>query len=64
MSSMKEAFSFYIVFTMLGIGVYMTWVQSVYLNTVDHLEREAKFAKVIGIIYIILAICGLCFCFK
>lgn len=50
--------SLYSVAAMLGIGVYMIFVQSHSLDTVSHLEREAKFTKTIGTIYFILGIIG------
>lgn len=53
---LQEALSLPIVFTMLGIGLYMALLQSKSLDTVSHLEREAKFTKVVGYVYIGLAI--------
>lgn len=57
-SKLQEVLSMYIVLTMLVIGVYMGFLQSKTLETVTHLEREAKFTKVIGYTYIVLAIGG------
>lgn len=56
MVKLESMISIYIVIVMLGVGVYMAFLQSKYLNTVDHLEREAKFTKVVGYIYIALSI--------
>lgn len=56
MAKLESMISIYIVIVMLGVGVYMTFLQSKYLNTVNHLEREAKFTKVVGYVYIALAI--------
>lgn len=58
MRSLSELFSIYIVVVLLGLGLYMTFNQSRYLKTVDHLIPEARFTKIIGIIYIILGIVG------
>ncbi|MGL6173732.1 MAG: CLC_0170 family protein [Cellulosilyticaceae bacterium] len=56
MGTLESMISIYIVIVMLGVGVYMTFLQSKYLDTVNHLERESKFTKVVGYIYIALAI--------
>lgn len=58
MAKIQEMLSVYIVLVMLGIGVYMAFFKAHALITVNHLKREAKFAKVVGYFYIILAICG------
>ena len=55
---LQEMLSIYIVGVMLLIGLYMGFVQSKSLSTVTHLEREAKFTKILGYIYIVLAIAG------
>lgn len=36
----------------------MSFFQSKALNTVSHLERESKFTKIVGYVYIGLAIAG------
>ncbi len=55
----KDFFSIYIIIAMMGIGVYMACLESVYLKDVDHLNKEAIFTRVIGIIYIIISIVGI-----
>lgn len=58
MKLLENVVSIYIVIAMLAIGLYMVCLQSKYLNTVDHLEKETKFVKVAGYGYIVLAIIG------
>lgn len=55
-AKLQEVLSIYIVLVMLGIGLYMGFLQSKTLDTVTHLKREAKFTKIIGYIYIVLAV--------
>ncbi|OOB77734.1 MAG: hypothetical protein ATN33_03970 [Epulopiscium sp. Nele67-Bin001] len=59
MIEVKDFFSIYIIIAMMGIGIYMACLESVYLRDVDHLNKEAIFSKVIGIVYIIVAIGGI-----
>ncbi len=59
MIGVKDFFSIYIIIAMMGIGVYMVCLESVYLRDVDHLDKEAVFTKIIGIAYIIIAIVGI-----
>lgn len=56
MRLLENIVSIYIVVVMLFIGIYMAFLQSKYLNTVDHLERESRFTKVVGYGYMILAV--------
>ena len=55
-TKLQEVLSIYIVGVMLVIGLYMGFLQSKSLDTVTHLEREAKFTKIVGYDYIGLAI--------
>lgn len=56
MKLLENIVSIYIVIVMLVIGLYMVLLQSKYLDTVDHLEKETKFTKVVGYGYIVLAV--------
>lgn len=58
MRSISELFSIYIVVVLLGIGFYMTFQQSKFLKSVDHLIPESRFTKVVGIIYLIVGVVG------
>ncbi|OON95517.1 MAG: hypothetical protein ATN36_08135 [Epulopiscium sp. Nele67-Bin005] len=58
MATLKEIFSIYFIIGVLGIGVYMSCLESITLKNVDHLNREASFTKVFGIMYIVVAIVG------
>ena len=58
MMQLRGMFSIYIDTIMLGIGLYMAFVQSNNLIQVDHLDREGRFLKIIGWFYIILGITG------
>lgn len=58
MMQLSGMFSIYIDTIMLGIGLYMAFVQSNNLIQVDHLDREGRFLKIIGWFYIILGITG------
>ncbi len=60
-SFLSEEHAKVIILAMVGIGVYMACLESVYLKNVDHLDKEALFSKVVGIAYIVLAIIGLFF---
>ena len=53
---LENMISLYTVIVMILIGLYMAFLQSKYLDTVDHLERESKFTKIIGYGYIVAAI--------
>lgn len=59
MSGIKDLFSIYIIIIMLGIGAYMLFWQSKYLQTVDHLSKEATFVKIIGGIYLVISVAGM-----
>lgn len=63
MAKLQEVVSIYIVLVMLGIGVYMGFLQKRTFEQVEHLQREAKFSKIIGYIYIAISICGVIFLF-
>ena len=54
----KDMISIYIVLVMLGIGLFMVFMQSRDLTHVARLEREGAFAKAVGWIYIVLSILG------
>ena len=56
---LKEYFSIYIDLLMLAIGAYMAWVQSNNLVKEEHFEREGRFSKIVGYIYIIIGIGGI-----
>lgn len=58
MMQLGGMFSIYIDSIMLGIGLYIAFVQSSNLIQVDHLDREGRFLKIIGWFYIILGITG------
>lgn len=51
-------FSIYIDIVVLCIGLYMALVQSRNLSQIDKLHREGCFTKVVGYIYIIVAVMG------
>lgn len=59
MSSIRDLFSIYIIIIMLIIGAYMLFWQSKYLKTVDHLEKEALFVKIMGGIYLVVGVIGI-----
>lgn len=56
MIKLENILSIYIVIVMFVIGIYMAFLQSTYLKTVNDLEKEAKFTKVVGYGYIVLSI--------
>lgn len=58
MSRLSDVFSIYIDLIMLCIGFYMVLLQSKNLIQVNHLNREGQFVRVVGWIYIIIAIIG------
>lgn len=58
MTQLSGLFSVYIDSIMLAIGLYMAFVQSNNLIRVDHMDREGRFSKVMGWIYIIVGILG------
>ncbi len=58
MTQLSGLFSVYIDSIMLVIGLYMVFVQSNNLIRVDHMDREGRFSKVVGWIYIIVGILG------
>ncbi|ADZ85515.1 CLC_0170 family protein [Cellulosilyticum sp. ST5] len=58
MTQLSGLFSVYIDSIMLVIGLYMAFVQSNNLIRVDHMDREGRFSKVVGWIYIIVGILG------
>jgi hypothetical protein len=51
-------FSIYIVVVMLGIGGYMTFIQSKDLIQVARMPKEGKVTQVIGWVYIAASIAG------
>lgn len=53
---LENMISLYTVIVMLLIGLYMAFLQSKYLDTVDHLERESKFTKIVGYGYIVAGV--------
>ena len=63
MAKLQEIISIYMVLVMLGIGVYMGFLQTRTFEQVEHLQREAKFSKIVGYIYIALSICSVIFLF-
>ena len=58
MTQLSGLFSVYIDSIMLVIGLYMAFVQSSNLIRVNHMDREGRFSKVVGWIYIIVGILG------
>lgn len=58
MDKLQEIFSIYSVLVLLGIGIYMGFRQSKSLSEAGHLDKEAKFSKVIGYLYIAIGIVG------
>lgn len=56
---LKEYFSIYIDLIMLAIGAYMAWVQSNNLEREEEFQREGRFSKIVGYIYIAIGICGI-----
>lgn len=63
MAKLEEVISIYIVLVMLGIGVYMGFLQKRTFDQVEHLQREANFSRIVGYIYIAISICGVIFLF-
>ena len=61
MAKLQEVMSIYIVLIMLGIGIYMGFLQKRTFEQVEHLQREAKFSQIVGYIYIGLGICSVIF---
>ena len=58
MSQLSGIFSVYIDTVMLAIGLYMAFIQGNNLIQVDHMNREGRFSKIIGWIYIIVGLIG------
>lgn len=56
---LKEYFSIYIGLLMFAIGAYMALVQSNNLVTEEHFDREGRFCKVVGYIYMVIGIGGI-----
>lgn len=56
MANLHDVFSIYIKLVMLGIGIYMVFVRGKSLHTVNHLEKEARFTKVVGWAYIVVVV--------
>ena len=56
MITVQNMLSIYIILFILAIGIYMSILQSKYLDTVNHLDREAKFTKLVGYAYIAIAV--------
>lgn len=58
MSQLSGVFSIYIDIIMLAIGLYMVFIQGNNLIRVDHMNREGRFSKIVGWIYIIVGLLG------
>lgn len=58
MSQLGGIFSVYIDSIMLAIGLYMAFVQGNNLIQVDHMDREGRFSKIVGWVYIIVGLLG------
>lgn len=54
----RSYFTIYIDLLMLAIGVYMAFIQSVNLEE-EKMEREGRFSKTVGYIYLVLGGLGL-----
>lgn len=52
-------FSIYIDITMLILGLYMLLVQGNNLIKINHLEREGRFSKIVGSIYVVIGVIGI-----
>lgn len=59
MLGLSRIFTIYIDIVMLGIGIYMLFVQRRDLISIKELEREGLVLKVIGSFYIVLGIIGI-----
>ncbi len=55
---LQQVFSIYSVVVLLGIGIYMGFVQSQTLSKENYLERETVFSKWVGYFYIVVGIIG------
>ncbi len=58
MSQLGGIFSVYIDSIMLVIGLYMVFIQGNNLIQVDHMDREGRFSKIVGWVYIIVGLLG------
>ena len=58
MSQLGGIFSVYIDSVMLAIGLYMAFIQGNNLIQVDHMDREGRFSKIVGWVYIIVGLLG------
>ncbi len=58
MRMIRDMFSIYIVLVMLGIGLYMVFIQSTDLTHAARLNKEGSFAKIVGWFYIAVSIIG------
>lgn len=58
MSEITNMFSVYIIIVMLGIGLYMVFVQSSNLADIVNMKKEGNFVKFAGWFYIVLGIIG------
>lgn len=56
---LKEYFSIYIDLLMLAIGAYMAFVQSNNLVAEKHFDREGRFCRIVGYIYIVIGVGGI-----
>ena len=59
MLGLSRIFTIYIDIVMLGIGIYMLFVQRRDLISIKELKREGLVLKVIGSFYIVLGIIGI-----
>ena len=59
MLGLSRIFTIYIDIVMLGIGIYMLFVQRRDLISIKELEREGLVLKVVGSFYIVLGIIGI-----
>lgn len=58
MGHLSNIFSIYIDIVMLCIGLYMTFIEATNLIEVTKFEREGNVVRVLGWLYIIIAIIG------
>ena len=59
MLGLSRIFTIYIDIVMLGIGIYMLFVQRRDLISIKELKREGLVLKVVGSFYIVLGIIGI-----
>lgn len=58
---LKSYFTIYVDILMLIIGWYMAFVQSSNLIS-DKLEREGRFSRTIGYVYLVIGVIGILIC--